>query len=240
MHKKISDFITSNRNKFADKHNNMFTFSFGEIQRYYEFLEIISGRWEGIEAEYVAGVRHMMETSKKNPGTHVMTTNEWALHEESRKKSTLLHLEMESYYLFSKIMLDKVARSIEFFFGATRNLPLDSHDDLTKNLVKIAEQKSLLVSEGLLVLIPRLKKTVSDFRDQQIAHQKSPRVTRGTVFSDDGSTKIMINMLYPKETDVQSEGVNLSELRALIDQYLDEVVRFLEVNFIKTRLNLVG
>lgn len=240
MHRIISDFITSNRNKFADKHNNMFTFSLGEIQRYYEFLEIISGRWERIEAEYVAGVRHMMEMGKKNPGSHVMTTDEWALHEESRKKSTLLHLEMESYYLFSKIMLDKVARSIEFFFGATRSLPLDSHDDLTKNLTKIAEHKGLLISEELLWLIPRIKKTISDFRDQQIAHQKSPRVARGTMFATDGSTKMMINMLYPKETDIQSEGVNLSELRVLVDQYLNEVVRFLEANFAKTRLNLVG
>lgn len=239
MHEGLSDFITRNRDKFADKHNNMFAFSFGEIRRYYEFLEVISSRWARIEAEYVSGVRYMMEIGKNSPGTHLMTADEWALHEKSRKQSTTLHLEMESYYLFSKIMLDKVARSLEFFFGSTRGLPLDSHDDLTKNLAKISEQKELLLTKELLGLIPSLKKTISDFRDQQIAHQKSPRVTRGTLFAANGSTKMMLSMLYPKESDVQAESVGLLDLKTLIDLYLDEVVRVLKTNFAKTKLNVL-
>ena len=36
--------------------------------------------------------------------------------------TTRLHLEIESFYLFAKILLDKVAHFVEFYFGPGRKL----------------------------------------------------------------------------------------------------------------------
>ncbi len=41
-----------------------------------------------------------------------------------------LHLEIESFDLFAKIFLDKIANFLEFYFESARGLSLDSHDQL--------------------------------------------------------------------------------------------------------------
>ena len=53
-----------------------------------------------------------------------------------------LHLEIESYYLFSKIMLDKIVHALEFYFGQGRKKSLDSHDGLVKNSASYVARKA--------------------------------------------------------------------------------------------------
>jgi hypothetical protein len=47
-----------------------------------------------------------------------------ALMSQSQGLTSDLHLEIESYYLFAKIILDDVARAIEYYFGPHRGLAL--------------------------------------------------------------------------------------------------------------------
>jgi hypothetical protein len=58
-----------------------------------------------------------------------------ALMSQSQGLTSDLHLEIESYYVFAKIILDDVARAIEYYFGPHRGLALDSHDGLAKRMV---------------------------------------------------------------------------------------------------------
>jgi hypothetical protein len=46
------------------------------------------------------------------PRTHLVSTNQMVLYEESVLLTILVHLEIESFYVFGKILLDKVARSL--------------------------------------------------------------------------------------------------------------------------------
>jgi hypothetical protein len=111
----------------------------------------------------------------------------------------LLHLEIESFYLFAKILLDKIAHALEFYFGLGRKKSLDSHDGLVKNFAQYAEVKCLTLPSDFMTIAARLKTDVSDYRDYEIAHEKSPRRMSGTVFDAEGRMRIVATSLYPTE-----------------------------------------
>jgi hypothetical protein len=108
-----------------------------------------------------------------------------ALLNESQSLMLDLHLQIESYYVFAKIVLDDVARAIDYYFGAGRGLSLDSHDDWARKAQAFAAEKGLRLREELIVTITDLKKRVCDFRDQQIAHEKCPRTMQATGWAGD-------------------------------------------------------
>ena len=124
---------------------------------------------------------------------------------ESQSLTTRLHLEIESCYLFAKIFLDKVARALEFYFGQAQKLSLDSHDDLVKRLEKYASFKKLVLPDDFLKLAQQLKADISDHRDYEIAHEKSPRTLHATVFDTEGVTKIASTRFSPTARDQQVE-----------------------------------
>lgn len=234
--RRLVDFIRSERERFSTEHNNMFGTSFSQITRYYEFLSIVFRRYKEASIAFTENTKALQATFKS--GHHEMTSQQMSLHEEGVRATTALHLEIESFYLFAKILLDKVAHALEFYFGKVNRRPLDSHDDLTKNLEAYAQSKGLLITTGLFDLIRKLKEDISDHRDYQIAHEKSPRTLRATGFDEQGNTKIIGTKLYPKEGDRQNETKLLEELLTEINEYLDMITEFIQQNGNKTRLKL--
>jgi hypothetical protein len=127
--------------------------------------------------------------------------------------------------------LDDVARAIEYYFGAVRRLPLDSHDDLASNLEGYAAAKDLLFCPELVAAIVDLKHRVSDVRDYKISHEKSPRTMSGTSWSDTGGARIMMTRLYPRGSDPeQFETELLTDLRQSLHAYLGLVIDFIIAN----------
>jgi hypothetical protein len=99
-----------------------------------------------------------------------------------------LHLEIEAFYLFAKILLDKISLAIQFYFGTARSLSLASHDNLTKHIEAYAGTKGLTINPELVEHIRKLKEDISDFRDHQIQHiidYRQGRTIRGTGFDGD-------------------------------------------------------
>jgi hypothetical protein len=118
----------------------------------------------------------------------------------------VLHLDIESFYLFAKIYLDKIAHAFEFYFGPGRGKSMDSHDQLVKNFPAYAKEKGLTLPSDLMSIATRLKSDISDYRDYEIAHEKSPRRLSGTVFDTEGKMRIIATHLYPTKKD-QQKGV---------------------------------
>src|SRR5438309_11034108 len=169
----LSKFIDSERGRLRTEDNNKFAFSLSQISRYHKFTTVIFERHKTVSEEFIAKLKAGHQLFLE--GTHAINDAQLLYFDESARLSVLLHLEIESFYLFAKILLDKVAHSAEFYFGPVRGRPLDSHDDLCKNLSAYAEQKALTLSPDFLKLAAGLKKDISDYRDYEIAHEKSPR-----------------------------------------------------------------
>jgi len=168
-----------------------------------------------------------------------VTPEREALHTEGGRLATEVDLQIESFYLFAKIILDDVARALEFYFGSANRLALDSHDDLSKRLTQYAVAKNLDVSQQFIAKVKNLRERISDFRDQKISHEKSPRTMQGSTWGPNGHPRIMMTRIYPRDTDPQqAESEPLDELRVAIDSYLEEVVAFIRSNESRTNLRL--
>ena len=131
--------------------------------------------------------------------------------------------------------MDDIARAIENYFGPARGLALDSHNDLEKRLERFAATKGLIIPDGLSEAISDLRKRVADFRDQEIAHEKSPRTMRGLTWGPDGEASFISTRLYPKESDKQTNSESLNSLANALQEYVSKVVDFLEENSSKAR-----
>lgn len=233
---KLSDFIASHRDRFDWKENNIFAFSWAKVTRRLEFLAVIATRYRELSAAFIANSEAARALAK--PGTHPVTPEQAAIHQRGYQLTIQVHLEIEAWYLFAKIVLDDVARAIEYYFGPARGLALDSHDNLCARIEKYAEAKSLNVSPEFVAKVAELKRRISDIRDYQISHEKSPRTMQGTSWSGSGGVCIQLGRLFPNEGEMSVQTEDLIELRAELERYLDLVVAFVEVNESKSRLPL--
>lgn len=237
----LLNFIMSERERFSTRHNNLFASAFSQISRYYGFLKIIQGRYHKASAEFIENTKAQQATFQS--GTHTVSDEQMRLFSRGCEITTILHLEIESYFLFAKILLDKVARAIEFYFGQARGLSLNSHDDLTKNFERYISTKQLTtLPVDLVESIKTLKEYVSDYRDKEIAHEKSPRTMKATTFSHGAksTTRIASTRIYPTDKDKQVESKEIDETMGLVDKYISGIIKYIQDNREKTNLEKVN
>lgn len=180
----IPKFVSEHRGRFLNDHDNAFAFSWSKVTRRLAFLDLIQARCAQVGAAFVANTEALQTMTK--PGTHPVTPDMAVLQAAGAQLSIQVHLEIESFYLFAKILLDDVARAIEFYFGPAKRLALDSHDDVSKRLPAYAAAKGLAVPQEFVDRVMNLRERISDFRDQKISHEKSPRTMQGTMWNADG------------------------------------------------------
>jgi hypothetical protein len=236
MATELGEFIRSERDRFETMHNNMFAFAFSAIQRYRSFLATILTQYRSAATEYLA-VHRALQASFK-PGTHKMTDEQMGKQVRSERLGEDVQLQIESAYLFAKILLDRLARAVEFYFGPARGLALDSHDDLTKRIERYAEDKQLQLPPGLAASAAKLKLEIADFRDYQIAHHKSPRTFRGFSLGGD-EPRMLMGEIYPTAKDKQYESRSPRELIEMVDMFTAELITFLVNNRDKCALRSV-
>lgn len=170
-----------------------------------------------------------------------VSPNGMRLLEEQRVLSTGVHLEIESFYIFAKILLDKLALFLQDYFGNVRACSLASHNKLTKNYIRFATEKGIVYPTGFTTILSQLQEHISEYRDKQITHLKNPRSFQGTVFWENGETGIQTTCLYPNERELSRQVARskpISDLLQLIDQYLQKVIETVQQNREKTRFAL--
>jgi hypothetical protein len=151
--------------------------------------------------------------------------------------SMLVRLEIESFYLFTKMELDGIAQLLHWWFkdsresnGAqtARRLSIQRHSEVTKNLAALLESGSLSCPDELLDLAKEIQRKVVDYRDTQVAHDQT-HAFPGSLLSQDGDvTLTRVRVGAEKLDDVQSTPV--TELNKLRVRYSSAATRFLELN----------
>lgn len=243
--KSLDEFIKIQRGRFEIRHNNMFAKSFSEIERYFYFLQIIEGRHNKLVQEYANVFNQFQKTINKSPGSHEATIEQIKLDSEMTRFGNLIQLEIESFYQFAKILLDKAAMALEFYFGKDKDVEINRHRSLVEHkkgrrLLKIevySKNKDLAISDTLLDKMKQIQDEISSFRDDYITHLQSPRVVRG--MSVDG--KMLITKIYPKSEEESKLVVSKSfdELIVSVKRYVDLLVMFIKENQNKTTLELL-
>jgi hypothetical protein len=234
----LSAFIQRERNYFETHDNNRFAMGFGDVLRYRQFLNVVVERHTICNNEFVRVMKE--HETRFAPGSTRMTPGQSEWVNEWSRLSTLVQLEIETYFLLAKVLLDKVARFIEFYFGPARKLSLDSHDLLTKNFESYAAARGLQDTDQLRACLEPLKRDIADFRDYQIAHQKSPRITRGLLFSGTGEVSMVASNIYPKANEAQVQSRSIDLLEADLQIFLRETMTFLSSNRARTNLERIN
>ncbi len=235
----LSDFIQTEREFYTGNDNNLFMFALSQALRYYEFILIIAKRHEEVSQKMVSNSMKLRESlSGQSSGT--MTDEQMRLYTEGSHLTTLVHLEIESFYVFAKTLLDKLALFLQDYFGIARRISLISHDKLTKNHEQYSIAKELIYPNGFSESLQFLKKHVCDYRDKQISHLQNPRTYKATIFNASGQTRIAVSYLFPnqREIDVEVESKELPELLHAIDTYIQTIMTVIELNRTKTRYKL--
>jgi len=238
--KKIDDLIESERHRFVDGVQlSGFVTSWQAVDRYHIFLTLLMESEAKATQTYSEKLKAWMGTPL-SPSQHLTEEQQHRLAED-RKAADVLHLEIESYYLFSKILLDTVARAIEKHFGQVRKCSLDSHHDLVNKFGKYTELKKLVIPSGFMEKAVWLKKNISDFRDYEIAHDKRlNRVTATALTRDGRATMIATSTVVPAERfKPQADSTHVSELMAAVGDYIVAAIEIVKTNRNKTKLKLV-
>jgi hypothetical protein len=232
-------FIDTERWRFETRDNNLFYFAFHEIATYRSFLDIIQSRSDAIGKDYLDCMEAYSKTVEGSSGGY-LTLAQQATLDRWRELSLALRLEIETYYLFATILLDRVAAAIGFYFEGTSSKTWARHSSLAKNLEAYATARNISVPQRLLDLAVSLKDAVSGFRHEQVVHQGSLRAMRATGFQTGQGPRLLLSNLYPTPGDQQHESLYLAEAAVMIDEYLTTVIELLANNRDRTPLQLVA
>jgi len=170
--KRLEDFIRTERDRFEVKSNNLFAQSFSRIAKIYRYLMVIEDRYTLASEAFMENTRLMNITVKE--GNHPLTPEQESLHEQSWKLNVALELEIDSFYIFSKMLLDRIAHGIELYFGQSTRCSLESHKEMSKCFPEYIEAKTLSAPPArLMELLKILKEDIRDYRDHEIVHAKN-------------------------------------------------------------------
>lgn len=234
----LAGFVMSERFQYANDDNNRFAFALGQAVRYYDFLLIVLDRYRKASKKMVSILEKSMKLMSHTGQPVPMTEEQLHLMEESSRLTTLVHLEIESFYLFAKVFLDNVARFLYVYFGQAQSVRLKSHNNLAVYHERYCEVKSLTVPQGFFESIMLLKERICDYRDDEIAHEMSLRAIKATSWGASGGVRIAGGTLYPREGERRATSEELHQLMDAINIYIRQVFTMIETNREKSRLKL--
>lgn len=230
--KSIFDFIETEHTQFKNAVlESGFVTTWQAVDRYHTFLSIILKREAEATAKYSANSQALRNTLP-SPGMYLTDEQRFRL-DELDKSSDALHLEIESFYLFAKILLDTVARAIEKAFGQGRECSLDSHHDLIDNFEKFAKQKKLTFAGNFIEKAKSLRENISNFRDREIAHGKRLNRITATSLTRNGQATIIATstVVPPDRLKPQASSIHVPELMKELEDYILSAIEIVRANW---------
>ena len=97
-----------------------------------------------------------------------LTKKEEAQFRRKNKNSQVFQLEIESFYIFAKIYLDKTAHALETYFGERRNCSFESFSKFASKFKTLESVDKFTVELELQEIALKLKQEIVDFRDKKL------------------------------------------------------------------------
>ena len=245
----LINFVHFERARFDERDAEILATYAQQLAELVGYLEITANDYEAATAEYQDSLYRwypVLEAVKERTGgtlsTDDLTAEELELHGEVGVNGLTVYLRIETFYVFAKILLDRLARLIPHYFGHADYVPLSKHRQLPGTLPAFAEQKGLTLSPELAERVVELQRRISDYRDKTITHGHSPRTYRGTALElSTGEAMISTQRVYPvNETEMGLRSETPRTLLPLIETYVDDLVAFLASNRDKASLSAGG
>ena len=244
--KEISQFVEEARKYFENKDSNVLGVSIGNWLRYFDFLEIILEKYESLNTAYIQASGEQMALIKERADTTGLTKGNseiTELYNKTQKIGIKLHLAIESFYIFSQVLLDRIADSIRYFFGIKYDGLGSTHIKLKAKWDKFVVHKNIEVKPlDIYSQMESLGEIVTKYRNTEIQHLSEPRKLFGSTWGPDKKVKIYSNVLYPTESEsenialIQKSTIDPSKLLSDLKTYAISVTELFTVNFNRSNL----
>jgi hypothetical protein len=218
-------FLKLEHKQYPEAAGNDLCHAIDPLIRYESYVRTIVARHVTLVQEF-KGTDVALQPMLAAGGSRSLTEDEHRVLTYRGNLSSCVVLEIESFYLFSKIFLDRIAIFIEHYFGKLRNVSVHSHDKLFKNHINFMQGHDVVVPAEFGATLLDLKRRIADFRDYQIAHEQGMRTIRGATWIPGGEPRIIMAPAHPstrKIGTIQAESEDLGLLTREIDKYIDIV-----------------
>lgn len=126
--------------------------AFGHVLRGYRYLELIHERHVPTAKRYKDLLAALF--TKMDPafdGGAITYDDEMeSMDAEMADLLDVAHLDLETFYLFAKTTLDRVAQYVELYFGSETKLPIRTHEKLNGNFSEYCARRGIVVPDGFL------------------------------------------------------------------------------------------
>src|SRR4030095_7491247 len=166
-------------------------------------------------------------------GTRRLTHEEEELVREFHNRTRPLQLEIESFYLFSKILLDRIADTLALSLGFPSSTRGSSFSRLATSFDAHCQAEGLDGCQSELSnMIKGLRARIVSYRNEQIEHTGAPFMQ---IFAKNDGRAILMPMAgHLMIGRKPSSGYRLSEplddLMSEIDRFIETAIRFLTAN----------
>jgi hypothetical protein len=222
---------------------NLLNTSLGAWRRYFGFLQIISNRYLEATVPYVEGIQREMAAiqAKARGNSQLMaipcTPEDLAEAQRLAGLAAAIHLDIESFFVFANILLDRVASTCRYYFWKRADW---NHRQLMDSFENISRRKGLRLPDPDLLKMPcNLHGRIVSYRNTRVEHVEEPRVLFGTMWGLDKKARIAPSIIYPvgdEAKTAQEPTGDIEEIMALLDQYLTAILDFFEANADKSIL----
>jgi hypothetical protein len=235
----LSAFTISERTRYDPTDNNRFAFDLGQIIRYAVFLDVVYARYVKANRRFVDSWNELQALTNESRAAKPHSLQVSALMDARRGEDTELHLEIESYFLFAKILLDKAAHFVEVYLGSARAAGIRSHDKWRKNYERFTASKGLTWNPRIKELIEMLQARIVDHRDKGITHRQGTWIY-GTSIHPDDATAVLQFGLYPQPADKYSTSPKIGDAHLTMNEYLPLLIETVCNERRKSVFKLVG
>ena len=213
--------------------------------RYYRFLQIIRSRYTEAAVPYVEELLRDLARRQEDAGQagqsagRPVTEQEYAEMMRMADTALQLHLDIESFFVFANILLDRIASTCRYYFWKRADW---NHRELMDNLANICSRRPLRVpDQGLLRVPSELAAMIVSYRNTRIEHVEEPRFMCVTSWGPDKKPKILPTLLHPKEGEtetIQKPSQDIDEIMLRLDAYMVSMLDFFDANADKSILPL--
>jgi hypothetical protein len=212
----------------------------GHCNRYLGFVRVVVERYEAANESYIGHAERIKAAlMAESTGSRRLTEDEtdallakWTLAES-------LQLEIESFYLFAKILLDRVADVVCLYFDNPRPSKGSSHSFLVNRAFDRICRTRSIDGRALVPSLEDLDRRVVQHRNDVVEHLADPRWSPGMGWGADRRVKVSMGLVAPKADEPDYDTRTTEDPAALlkeIEAYIVAVFDFLETNIEKSVL----
>lgn len=229
------NFLVNERKYFTNEHGNLLASAFSQAYRYLDFTDLIAVQIEKSFTGFISSNKkyhEMIEQEHRRLRTRDrhLTKKEEAQSRKVSRYARMTELEIESFYVFSRIFLDKTIHILELYFGRRRNCSFESFSGFSSLLNTLQSEHSFQIQPELHQIIPKLTTEIMDVRDKKIIHVKNARMDRMLTWDKTGRVSIVTGFHNPKPTDKFFRTADVRDLWKLLGEYSDLWINFVVAN----------